>query len=90
MTIQEVHVQRVNIVTANPFDTVVARIDAQSVIPIWLHLTKVLQPRRMKPKCIASSIRQRSRHYRGGNSPIRCRIGLRRGSHARFRRRRSG
>jgi uncharacterized protein (DUF302 family) len=28
MTIQEVQVQRVNIVTANPFDTVIARIDA--------------------------------------------------------------
>ena len=29
MSIQEVHVQRVNIVTTEPFDTVVARIDAQ-------------------------------------------------------------
>ncbi len=29
VSIQEVHVQRVNIVTAEPFDTVVARIDAQ-------------------------------------------------------------
>jgi uncharacterized protein (DUF302 family) len=29
MGIQEVHIQRVNIVTAEPFDTVVARIDAQ-------------------------------------------------------------
>ena len=29
MGIQEVHVQRVNIVTTEPFDTVVARIDAQ-------------------------------------------------------------
>jgi uncharacterized protein (DUF302 family) len=28
MTVQEVQVQRVNIVTANPFDTVLARIDA--------------------------------------------------------------
>ena len=29
MSIQEVHLQRVNIVTTEPFDTVVARIDAQ-------------------------------------------------------------
>src|SRR5271163_3831269 len=29
MSIQEVHVQRVNLVTTEPFDTVVARIDAQ-------------------------------------------------------------
>ncbi len=29
ISIQEVHVQRVNIVTTEPFDTVVARIDAQ-------------------------------------------------------------
>ena len=29
MSVQEVHVQRVNIVTTEPFDTVVARIDAQ-------------------------------------------------------------
>ena len=29
MSIQEVHVQRLNIVTSEPFDTVVARIDAQ-------------------------------------------------------------
>ena len=29
ISIQEVHVQRVNIVTTQPFDTVVARIDAQ-------------------------------------------------------------
>ena len=29
LNIQEVHVQRVNIVTTEPFDTVVARIDAQ-------------------------------------------------------------
>jgi uncharacterized protein (DUF302 family) len=29
MRIQEVHVQRVNIITTEPFDTVVARIDAQ-------------------------------------------------------------
>jgi uncharacterized protein (DUF302 family) len=29
MSIQEVHVQRVNIVTTEPFDTVVSRIDAQ-------------------------------------------------------------
>src|SRR5271163_158860 len=29
MSIQQVHVQRVNIVTTEPFDTVVARIDAQ-------------------------------------------------------------
>jgi uncharacterized protein (DUF302 family) len=29
MSIQEVHVQRVNIVTTQPFDTVVARIDAE-------------------------------------------------------------
>ena len=29
MSIQEVHVQRVNVVTTEPFDTVVARIDAQ-------------------------------------------------------------
>jgi len=29
MSIQEVHVKRVNIVTTEPFDTVVARIDAQ-------------------------------------------------------------
>jgi len=29
MSIQKVHIQRVNIVTTEPFDTVVARIDAQ-------------------------------------------------------------
>jgi hypothetical protein len=29
ISIQEVHVQRVNIVTTEPFDTVAARIDAQ-------------------------------------------------------------
>ena len=29
MSIQEVHVQRLNVVTTEPFDTVVARIDAQ-------------------------------------------------------------
>ena len=29
MSVQEVHVQRVNLVTTEPFDTVVARIDAQ-------------------------------------------------------------
>jgi uncharacterized protein (DUF302 family) len=40
MSIQEVHVQRVNIVTAEPFYTVVARIDA--VILIWLHFRKSL------------------------------------------------
>src|SRR5271163_199299 len=33
ISIQEVHVQRVNIVTTNSFDTVVARIDAQTGHP---------------------------------------------------------
>ncbi len=32
MTIQEVHVQRVNIISTEPFDTVVARIDAPHLV----------------------------------------------------------
>src|SRR5580698_1765385 len=42
MSIQEVHVQRVNIVTTEPFDTVVARIDAQIGHPDMAALHKSL------------------------------------------------
>ena len=50
ISIQEVHVQRVNIFTTEPFDTVVARIDGRSVILIWLHSARAFQRRKTKPK----------------------------------------
>jgi hypothetical protein len=50
MSIQEVHVQRVNIVTTEPFDTVVARIDAQIGHPDMAAFRKSLSAAQTKPK----------------------------------------
>lgn len=50
MSIQEVHVQRVNIVTTEPFDTVVARIDIRSQRAAGAnHISETLQTQPVKP-----------------------------------------